>query len=507
VKISIQRAQALTQKVDVLVIAHPALPEPTGNRKKAKRPAALDELDDATDGALWKAAGAEQFSFAADTTFSFDTHGLVGARRVVLLGLGAAEDLGVDQFRTAGGRAWRACRTHDAKVVLQLPAIDAVSASNAAEAAVEGLLLASYKFDRYLSEEPASEGVTWARVIHPDVPKKADHLIARAEAVAEGVSLARDLVNEPPRTLSPEHFAAEAKRVGKETGLTINVLTEKELKKERMELMLAVSAAASPYRPPRMVRMAYRPKGKKPRKHIVLVGKGLVFDSGGLDIKPAAGMLEMKIDMGGAAAVIGTMLTIGRLAPDDVAVTGYLGCVENGIGGNAYHPSDIIKSRKGLTVEVNNTDAEGRLVLADCIDYAIEKDSPDVLIDLATLTGACMVALGPSTAGLFSDDDDLAQDIRNNGERAGESFWRLPLNKALGYQLKSPIADTKNTGERFGGAITAGLFLQKFVDDRARWAHLDIAGPCTEDRDHAYTPRGGAGFGVRTLVGLIAPYA
>jgi leucyl aminopeptidase len=506
VKISIQRAHALSQKVDVLVVALPELPEPTGNRKSARRPAELDELDEATDGALWKAAKAEQFRFAADSSLAFDTHGTIGARRVVLLGLGKAEDLEVDSFRAVGGRAWRACRTYDEKVAVLLPPVDIVSASNAAEAAVEGMLLASYRFDRYLSDEPPSEGVTWIRVVHPDVPKRTEHLVARAEAVAEGVALARDLVNEPPRTLSPEAFAAHARRVGKETGLTVNVLDEKDLKKERMELMLAVSAAASPYRPARMVRMAYRPKGKKARKHVVLVGKGLVFDSGGLDIKPAAGMLEMKIDMGGAAAVIGTMLTIGRLAPD-IAVTGYLGCVENGIGGNAYHPSDIIKSRKGLTVEVNNTDAEGRLVLADCIDYAIEKDSPDVLIDLATLTGACMIALGPSTAGLFSDDDDLAEDVKSSGERAGESFWRLPLNRALGYQLKSPIADTKNTGDRFGGAITAALFLDKFVDGRARWAHLDIAGPCTQDRDHPYTPRGGAGFGVRTLVGLLAPYS
>ena len=189
-----------------------------------------------------------------------------------------------------------------------------------------------------------------------------------------------------------------------------------------------------------------------------------------------------------------------------VAVTGYLGCVENGIGGNAYHPGDIITSRKGLTVEINNTDAEGRLVLADCIDLALTEEKPDVLIDLATLTGACMVALGPTTAGVFSDDDELAEDIRTIGKRAGEDFWRLPLNEVLFEQLKSNIADMKNTGIRYGGAITAALFLKQFVDGRCTWAHLDIAGPADTDREWDYVQKGGVGFGVRTLVGLIDPH-
>jgi leucyl aminopeptidase len=255
-------------------------------------------------------------------------------------------------------------------------------------------------------------------------------------------------------------------------------------------------------RPPRVVRMTYRPKGKA-TKHIGLVGKGLTFDSGGLDIKPADGMLDMKIDMSGAAAVLGAMIAIGQLKPN-VAVTAYLGCVENGIGGNAYHPGDILKSRKGLTVEINNTDAEGRLVLSDCIDLCLTKDKPDVLIDLATLTGACMIALGPNTAGLYSSDDALAEDIKNVGRRNGEDFWRMPLNDELFSQLKSPIADMKNTGLRYGGSITAALFLKQFVDGRATWAHIDMAGPAFTEKDSDYTPRGGVGFGVRTLVGVIA---
>ena len=325
--------------------------------------------------------------------------------------------------------------------------------------------------------------------------------VTRGQAIAEGVALARDLVNECPSALTPAQFATEARKVGRQSNLTVSVLDEKGLAKERMGMMLAVARAATPYTPPRLVKLSYTPK-KKAKKHVCLVGKGLTFDSGGLDIKPAAGMLDMKVDMSGAAAVLGAMSAIGKLRPD-VKVTAYLGCVENGIGGNAYHPGDVLTSRKGLTVEVNNTDAEGRLVLADCIDYALSKDKPDVLIDLATLTGACMVALGPTTAGLFTDDDDLAADLRNAGIRAGEDFWRLPLNDDLMGQLKSQIADCRNTGERMGGAITAALFLKQFVDDRATWAHLDIAGPATSDKEEGYKARGGAGFGVRTLVGFI----
>jgi leucyl aminopeptidase len=247
--------------------------------------------------------------------------------------------------------------------------------------------------------------------------------------------------------------------------------------------------------------MAYRPK-KKAKHHIGLVGKGVTFDSGGLDIKPAEGMLDMKVDMSGAAAVLGTMLTIAKLKPD-VAVTGYMPCVENGISAESYHPGDVIKSRKGLTVEIFNTDAEGRLILADALDYAQTRDKPDTIIDLATLTGAVIVALGPYTAGLMSNNDKLAEQLREIGTKAGEDFWRLPLNDELFEALKSPIADMKNAGSRMGGSITGALFLKKFVDERVHWAHLDIAGPATMEKEHPYLAKGGTGFGVRTLVDYI----
>jgi leucyl aminopeptidase len=368
--------------------------------------------------------------------------------------------------------------------------------------AAEGAQLAAYKFSKYLTKDKPNPSLDEVELAVPGRARH-DEALKRARAVVDGVVMARDLVNEPAGSLTPVDFAQRAEDAGKKYGFKVVVLDEKDLAKERMGLMLAVSAAAMPYHPCRLVRLEYRPS-KKAKKHIALVGKGLTFDTGGLDIKPADGMLDMKVDMSGAAAVLGAMIAIAQIKPR-VAVTGYLGCVENGIGGNAYHPGDVLTSRKGLTVEINNTDAEGRLVLADCIDLAISEQKPDVLIDLATLTGACMVALGPTTAGIFSDDETLAEDIRTIGKRCGEDFWRLPLNDALFDQLKSNIADMKNTGLRYGGAITAAIFLKQFVDGRTTWAHLDIAGPADTDREWDYIAKGGAGFGVRTLVGLIDP--
>jgi leucyl aminopeptidase len=466
-------------------------------------PASLQHIDAALDGLLSDVSHSEGFTGAAGQTLHLHTHGRLPAARVLLIGLGSVDKVGPDTFRRFAGTALRAAEKCKAKkVVVVVPDDGTVRLETRVQAAAEGALLASYRFDKYLTKDRASstiETIEFALSSRVSV----EDALTRARAVADGVSLARDLVNEPPGVLTPVEFARRAVDVGRASGLKVVVLDEKALAREGMGMLLAVAKAASPYTPPRVVRLEYRPK-KKARKHIVLVGKGLTFDSGGLDIKPADGMLDMKVDMSGAAAVLGAMVALGRIRPD-IAVTGYLGCVENGIGGNAYHPGDILKSRKGLTVEINNTDAEGRLVLGDCIDLAITEQKPDLLIDLATLTGACMVALGPSTAGLFTDDDALAEDIKTIGKRNGEDFWRLPLNDDLLGQLKSPIADMKNTGLRYGGAITAALFLKQFVDKRTSWAHLDIAGPATTDKDADYMVKGGAGFGVRTLVGLIDP--
>jgi leucyl aminopeptidase len=476
-------------------------------KSKSTLPTPLHAVDNALTGLLSEVAKAEGFTGAAGQSLLVHTHGRIAAARVLLVGMGATEKLGPDSLRRFAGTVVKCAEKVKAKkAVLVLPDEDGVRLEARVLSVAEGALLATYRFDKYLTKDKGAARLDTLEIALSS-RTKVDDVLARAKAVAEGVFLARDLVNEPAGSLTPVDFARRAVDAGRAAGFKVVVLDEKGIAKERMGMLLAVAKAASPYTPPRVVRLEYRPaksSTKKPKKHVCLVGKGLTFDCGGLDIKPADGMLDMKVDMSGAAAVLGAMVAIARIKPD-VAVTGYLGCVENGIGGNAYHPGDILTSRKGLTVEINNTDAEGRLVLGDCIDLAITEQQPDLLIDLATLTGACMVALGPSTAGVFTDDDALAEDIKRIGKRNGEDFWRLPLNDELFSQLKSPIADMKNTGLRYGGAITAALFLKQFVDGRATWAHLDIAGPASSEKDTDYTPKGGAGFGVRTLVGLIDP--
>ena len=518
-KIAVVPGPAEQRAVDVLAVPVFNLPAPKAPRattpaKKGKAQAApkalppprfpeLATVDAALGGVLGDALAAEAYAGDPGQTFSLHTHARVPARRVVVVGLGAKDKAVADSLRRLGGAAVKSALAAKAKrVAVAVPQLEGVPGELALQLVAEGALLASYRFDRYLTKEK-QKPQTVVEELELVVKGRAQGLkgIAKAEAVAQAVALARDLVNEPASVVTPRALAEQAQRVAKEAGLKVTILDEKGIEKERMGMVAAVARAAAPYNPPRIVKLAYRP-AKKARRKIVLVGKGLTFDTGGLDLKPSASMLDMKIDMSGAAAVLGTMLAVGKLQPN-VEVVGYLGCVENGIGGNAYHPGDVLVSRKGLTVEINNTDAEGRLVLGDVIDLALTEEEPDVLVDLATLTGACMVALGPTTAGLFSTEDRLADELREAGRRAGEDFWRMPLNEDLFGQLKSGIADMKNTGERYGGAITAALFLKQFVDGRAQWAHLDIAGPVTTDRDGDYTPKGATGFGVRTLLSFL----
>lgn len=455
---------------------------------------------------LLEAAKAEGFSGKLGQSLTLRTLQKAGPKIITLLGLGEKKSCELDFFRRAGGQAFKVANDKRVKsLAIYLPFEFHSAPEMAIRAATEGAYLARYRFAEYLSENKPE--VTVKEVVllsseHAGAGGK--HILSDAKAIAEAVCLARDLINEGPSIVNPPALAKRAQREGKEAGLHVDVLDEKDLAKEGMNLLLAVGSASSEAVPPRLVRMAYRPE-KKTKKHIALVGKGITFDSGGLDIKTADGMLDMKTDMSGAATVLATMLAIAKLKPD-VAVTGYLACAENGISAHAYHPGDVIQSRRGLFIEINNTDAEGRLVLADAMDYAQSKDKPDMLIDVATLTGASIIALGMSTAALFSNSDELAESIISRGKDAGESFWRMPLNEDLRDQLKSSVADMKNSGGRPGGAITAALFLKKFVNEGVDWAHLDIAGPAASDRDHPYLTKGGAGFAIRTLVDLIVQW-
>jgi leucyl aminopeptidase len=371
--------------------------------------------------------------------------------------------------------------------------------AGAAQALAEGAALGAYRFLRYKQkgDAPALE-----RLIV--LGRKDDALqqgLDRGVTVAGGVAWARDLVNEPAGAMTPTQLAEEARRAAEQGGLDIEVLDEVEIANQGLGGLLGVSLGS--VQPPRLVKLTYTPKGK-PTGTVALVGKGITFDSGGLSLKTAEGMETMKTDMSGAAAVIGAMSVL-RAAGVQAKVIGFVPTTENMPGGRAIKPGDVLKIRNGKTVEVLNTDAEGRLILADGLSLAAEH-KPDAVIDLATLTGACVVALGMKIAGLMGNDDAWIGQVRGAADRSGEPVWPLPLPKEYRKDLDSEIADLKNvTGVRGGGALTAGLFLSEFAGD-IPWAHLDIAGPARAGSDDGYIAKGGTGFGVRTLVELLSSF-
>ena len=325
--------------------------------------------------------------------------------------------------------------------------------------------------------------------------------VKRGTVLAAAVALARDLVNEPAIAKPPAELASVAERIAAEQGLDIRVYEEEEIEAERFGGLLGVSMGAT--NPPRMVVLRYSPEGAT--RTVALVGKGIVFDSGGLSLKTAKGLETMKTDMSGAAAVFGAIQAIAalELAVNVVAITPL---TENLIGGSALRPGDVLRTRNGKTIEVLNTDAEGRLILADALALACEQD-PDFVVDIATLTGACIVGLGPTIGGVLSEDDEAAATVIAAAKRSGEQMWRLPLEASYRRFIDSDIADVKNTSSsRYGGAITAALFLAEFVDD-VPWVHLDIAGPARASSAEHYIGKGGTGFGVRTLVEVAAALA
>jgi len=395
-------------------------------------------------------------------------------------------------LRRAAGAAVRAL-AGTRRVALALPAAD-----GGVEAVAQGALLGAYAFTRYRhasakDQKAPVESVTV--VVDSTRDRGAKGALDRAQVLTAAVNLARDLVNTPPGDLHPPEFAASAVAAAKGLDLKVEVLDEKALKKQGYGGILGVGQGS--INPPRLVRIGYRhPKAKR---HLAIVGKGITFDSGGLSLKPAQAMEWMKADMGGAAAVIAAMTAIARLEPA-VNVTGWAPMAENMPSGTAQRPSDVLRIYGGRTVEVLNTDAEGRLILADAIARASE-DRPDLIVDAATLTGAQLIALGSRTAAIMSNDDGVRAKVHDAAGRAGEAMWPMPLPEELRKSMDSPVADIANMGERYGGMLVAGLFLKEFVGEGIPWAHLDIAGPAFNEGDpHGYTPKGGTGAGVRTLV-------
>jgi leucyl aminopeptidase len=467
-------------------------------------------LDGKLDGLVTRLVAEEQFKGKKGQTLTLHTHGRVGAQRLVLVGGGARKDFQPADLRGYGARLVKAAAGVQATdLAAALPSLDggaATTAERAAQFLAEGALLGSYKFDKYLTgdkKKPFSVEEFKIVVAEGDSAKLTalEHGVQRGQRVAEGVALARDLINEPAGEMTPTKMAEVATKVAKDHGLEIKVLGPKECQKLGMGMYLAVSQGSE--EEPRFIHLTYRPKGKAPaKKKIALVGKGVTFDSGGLSLKPSAAMEDMKIDMSGAAAVIGAIGVLAELGVP-YEVHAFAACTENMPSGKSYKLGDVLKSMSGKTVEINNTDAEGRLTLGDAITYAIKEVAPDEIFDFATLTGACMIALGPYQAGVMGNDLSLVERWLAASKLSGEEMWHLPLPERLKEQLKSEIADMRNTGERYGGALTAGLFLKEFVGETP-WVHVDIAGPAAADKESGHIGKGGTGFAVATIVEYLA---
>ena len=421
-------------------------------------------------------------------------------KKITLIGIGKAESLTIRGLRTAiYSIAKMAKKQRDRNIIVVMPvSVPKLGAEETTRVAAEALAASDYKYDVYITKTDDKSLPISASLVPPESidAKRAKQLDDEAKAIAAGVRTVRDLGNGPGNLVTPTFLGERAEEVAKGAGIKCTVYGRREIEKMKMGGLLAVNRGS--IEEPRFIVLEYAPR--KAKKHVALVGKGITFDSGGISIKPADKMEEMKFDMCGAAAVIGTIQAAAMLALP-VRVTGVIASTDNLPSGSAYKPGDIITTSSGKTVEVVNTDAEGRMILSDALHYASEL-KPDHIIDYATLTGACVVALGSEAAGLFSNNDELAQKLIECGERVGERLWRLPEWDDYKELIRSDWADMKNSGGRWGGAITAALFLKEFVNCPS-WAHLDIAGTAYAEHETAREARGATGAGVRVTIAFL----
>lgn len=462
-------------------------------------PASLPLVDPPIAAVLRQACADERFCGKTGQTLVLHTGGAVPARRIALVGAGARARFAPADAQHVAAKLARVATSVGARTMT----ISGGQATTAGpdevlvfEALARGARLGAYRFDKYIAEakrEPCT--LTAVRLLHSTglADSVAQQALARAEHVTDAVAAARDLVNEPAGALTPTALAQIASDRARAAGVEAIVLGPVECRARGMELFLAVARGSA--EEPRFIHLTWRPPGAS--KRVVLVGKGVTFDSGGLSLKTNEGMLGMKADMAGAAAVLNAVVAAAE-EHLPVEVHALCACTENMPSGTAYKLGDVIRSMSGKTVEINNTDAEGRLTLADAITYGLEL-KPDVILDFATLTGACVVALGPHTAGVMTNDQRLADEWLAAAASAGEDMWPLPLPTRLTKQLKSDVADMRNTGERWGGALTAGLFLKEFVNSTP-WVHVDIAGPATADKEWGVYGKGATGFGVASII-------
>ncbi|MFJ3923824.1 leucyl aminopeptidase [Streptomyces sp. NPDC090022] len=497
--LTLSTAGAATLRADALVV---------GVAKGPKGPvvaAGAEAVDEAFDGKLAAVLDALGASGADGEVTKLPAPAGLKVPVVLAVGLGSVpekdESYDEEALRRAAGAAARAL-TGTKKAAFALPLEDA----SAVTAVAEGALLGAYAFTAYMGGEKNGKGKDagpkqpLAEVaLLGAKPRDKDHKAAaeRAKVVAAEVNIARDLINTPPNDLTPEAFAAVAQTTGKENGIKVQVLDEKALVKGGFGGIMGVGKGSENL--PRLVKLSYT--HAKAEKHLAFVGKGITYDSGGISLKPAGHNETMKCDMSGAAAVFAAVVAVAKLGLE-VNVTGWLALAENMPSGSATRPGDVLRMYSGKTVEVLNTDAEGRLVLADALTKASE-ENPDAIVDVATLTGAMVMALGNRTFGIMANDDAFRTSIHEIAEEVGEASWPMPLPADLRKGMDSPTADIANMGERMGGGLVAGLFLQEFVGEGITWAHLDIAGPAFhEGAPYGYTPKGGTGSAVRTLVRL-----
>ncbi|WP_108683543.1 leucyl aminopeptidase [Methyloceanibacter sp. wino2] len=461
-------------------------------------PAAQD-LDKKTKGLLRQAAKIAGFKGKQGTSVDVLAPQGVKFARIVLVGLGKLKDYANDDWLNFGGavRGKLTGREGDTAHVYLETAKDDITPEDVASFAL-GAQLRNYTFDKYKSKKPTKndDDKSLKRlVIHCADPRAAGRAYTPERAILDGVNFARDLVNEPANVLNPAEFAARAKTLTK-AGVQVTVLSEAQMKRLGMGALLAVGQGSE--NTSHVAVMQWKGGGRQGGDPIAIVGKGVTFDTGGISLKPAAGMEDMKGDMGGAGCVAGLMLALAERKAK-VNVVGVIGLVENMPSGTATRPGDVVESMSGTTIEVLNTDAEGRMVLADCLWYAQEKFKPKAVINLATLTGAVMVALGKLHAGLFSNNDELSEQLTAAGKETGETLWRLPLGPKYDKLIDSKVADIKNTGGRWGGSISAAQFLQRFIKPDTPWAHLDIAGTAMASEPTEVNRSWGSGFGVRLL--------
>ncbi len=487
-KVTVTVAPLASVEADALVVGLYA--------EESKLRDAVAKLDKAIGGQLGEVLTAERFQGKPAQATYVHTGGRLPARRLVVVGLGKRADVTLETVRRAASAGVRRARELGARIVAIETLGERLPAAGRAHAVTEGAMLGSYTFDRY-KREKADKRVEELRVVESDGRRRreATEGARTGEIFAEATCFARDLINSPANEVHPTYLAKVAAQIAREAKLAVKVLDRAECEKLGMGAFLGVAAGSD--QPPKFIHLTYAPAGKR-RRRVAVIGKGITFDSGGLDLKTAEGMLRMKDDMSGAAAVLAIMRALPTLKPS-FEVHGLIAAAENMPSGSAIRPGDVLRAMNGTTIEVGNTDAEGRLTLADAICYAGEKLEADEIIDMATLTGACVVALGPLCSGLLSNDEPLARRLLAAAEHAGERVWQLPLIDEYREHLKSDVADLNNVGPRGGGAITAGLFLKEFAGERP-WAHLDIAGPAFVEKDVPLGPKGATGAAVRTIL-------